>query len=52
MPLSLPIEPAATALLRSDPLALLLGMLLDQHIDECMLSLWRADSSRELSSAI
>ncbi len=32
MPLSLPIEPAATALLRSDPLALLLGMLLDQQI--------------------
>ncbi len=32
MPLSLPIEPAATALLRTDPLALLLGMLLDQQI--------------------
>ena len=32
MALSLPIEPAATALLRSDPLALLLGMLLDQQI--------------------
>ncbi len=32
MALSLPIDPAATALLRSDPLALLLGMLLDQQI--------------------
>jgi len=32
MALSLPIDPAATALLRSSPLALLLGMLLDQQI--------------------
>jgi uncharacterized HhH-GPD family protein len=32
MALSLPIEPAAAALLRNDPLALLLGMLLDQQI--------------------
>src|SRR5262249_8318626 len=32
MALSLPIEPAATALLCSDPLALLVGMLLDQQI--------------------
>jgi len=32
MALSLPIDPAATALLRSDPLALLLGMMLDQQI--------------------
>lgn len=32
MALSLPIEPEATALLRSSPLALLLGMLLDQQI--------------------
>ncbi len=32
MALSLPIDPAATALLRSSPLALILGMLLDQQI--------------------
>lgn len=32
MALSLPIEPAASELLRSDPLALLLGMLLDQQV--------------------
>ncbi len=32
MALSLPIDPAATALLRSSPLALLLGMMLDQQI--------------------
>src|SRR5215468_9671145 len=32
MPLSLPIEPAATKLLQDSPLALLLGMLLDQQI--------------------
>jgi uncharacterized HhH-GPD family protein len=32
MPLSLPIEPEATKLLRDSPLALLLGMLLDQQI--------------------
>ena len=38
MPLSLPIEPAATRLLYDNPLALLMGMLLDQHIDGCMLS--------------
>jgi uncharacterized HhH-GPD family protein len=32
MPLTLPIEPAASELLRSSPLALLLGMMLDQQI--------------------
>src|SRR5215475_13081968 len=32
MALSLPIDPDAAALLRNDPLALLLGMLLDQQI--------------------
>jgi uncharacterized HhH-GPD family protein len=32
MPLSLPIEPAATKLLQDSPLALLMGMLLDQQI--------------------
>ncbi len=32
MPLSLPIEPEATKLLHESPLALLLGMLLDQQI--------------------
>jgi uncharacterized HhH-GPD family protein len=32
MPLSLPIEPEATKLLHDSPLALLLGMLLDQQI--------------------
>ena len=32
MPLSLPIEPAATRLLYDNPLALLMGMLLDQQI--------------------
>jgi uncharacterized HhH-GPD family protein len=32
MPLSLPIEPEATKLLNDSPLALLLGMLLDQQI--------------------
>ena len=32
MALSLPIDAAATALLRSSPLALLLGMMLDQQI--------------------
>src|SRR3981189_2571508 len=32
MPLSLPIDPEATKLLRNSPLALLLGMLLDQQI--------------------
>ena len=32
MPLSLPIEPAAAKLLQDSPLALLLGMLLDQQI--------------------
>lgn len=32
MALSLPIEPAATALLNSNPLALLLGMMLDQQV--------------------
>jgi hypothetical protein len=30
MPLSLPIEPEATKLLQESPLALILGMLLDQ----------------------
>jgi hypothetical protein len=30
MPLSLPIEPEATKLLRESPLALILGMLLEQ----------------------
>ena len=30
MPLSLPIEPGATKLLHDSPLALLLGMLLEQ----------------------
>jgi hypothetical protein len=30
MPLSLPIEPEATKLLHDSPLALLLGMLLEQ----------------------
>src|SRR5215468_3829212 len=32
MPLSLPIEPAAAKLLQDSPLALLMGMLLDQQI--------------------
>ncbi len=32
MPLTLPIEPAASELLRTSPLALLLGMMLDQQI--------------------
>src|SRR6476619_3039572 len=32
MALTLPIDPQATALLHEDPLALLLGMLLDQQI--------------------
>src|SRR6187455_1731558 len=32
MPLSLPIEPEATKLLHDSPLALLLGMMLDQQI--------------------
>ena len=32
MPLSLPIEPEATKLLHESPLALILGMLLDQQI--------------------
>jgi len=32
MALTLPIDPAASELLRTDPLALLLGMLLDQQI--------------------
>lgn len=52
MPLSLPIEPAATKLLHDSPLALLMGMLLDQHIGRCMLSAWSSDSSNGLSSAI
>ena len=34
MPLSLPIEPEATKLLHDSPLALLLGMLLDQQIPD------------------
>jgi hypothetical protein len=38
MPLSLPIEPADTKLLHDSPLALLMGMLLDQHIYGCMFS--------------
>jgi hypothetical protein len=38
MTLSLPIDPEATKLLQGSPLALLMGMLLDQHIDGCMLS--------------
>ena len=50
MPLSLPIEPEATKLLHESPLALLLGMLLDQHIDGCMLSAWT--SSNGLTSGI
>ena len=32
MPLSLPIEPEATKLLHDSPLALLMGMLLDQQV--------------------
>jgi hypothetical protein len=42
MPLSLPIEPEASALLRESPLALLLGMLLDQQ----MLNPWKAAAQR------
>jgi hypothetical protein len=44
VPLSLPIEPEATKLLYANPLALLTGMLLDQHIDECMLTAWSTNS--------
>jgi hypothetical protein len=52
MRLSLSIEPAATKLLHDNPLALLMGMLLDQHIRGCRLSAWSSDSSNGLSSAI
>jgi len=52
MPLSLPIEPEATKLLHDSPLVLLLGMLLDQHIRECRLSMRSNDSSKGLSSGI
>ena len=44
MPLSLPIEPEATKLLYDNPLALLTGMLLEQHIDECMFRAWSSNS--------
>ena len=50
MPLSLPIEPEATKLLYDNPLALLTGMLLDQYIDECMLTAWSSNSSKGLTS--
>jgi hypothetical protein len=50
VPLSLPIEPEATKLLYDSPLALLTGMLLDQHIDECMLTAWSSNSSNGLTS--
>ena len=35
-------------LLHDSPLAQLLGMLLDQHSRECMLSMWNSDSSKWL----
>jgi hypothetical protein len=40
VPLSLPIDAEANELLSRSPLALLIGMPLDQYIHECMLSAW------------